>query len=140
MCTICNVPATDEHLASKQHAHYKHTYERLSKGFRIKPDTFACVPCGIFNLSEDVFYRHFNQVGSGHDRDFRRLLRLRDWYCQACGAQCRSKGEWDNHISTAKHVKGKVSYYCTHCDYRTKLAHLVKQHEQTKKHLTASCT
>ena len=60
---------------------------------------------------------------------------MKQWYCEICETQCRTKREYENHITMKKHLKGKIVYHCEKCDYRTQLSHLIKQHEQTKKHL-----
>jgi len=135
-CPHCHVPATEEHLQSKDHAYAKHVAGRVFRGYRVKEDHHMCLPCGVANLTKDVFDRHIlGGHENGHYRDVRKYNKMKAWYCQRCDAQSRSEAEWDNHITTAKHLKGKVDYHCAACEYSTKLAHLVKQHERTNKHI-----
>ena len=129
---IPNMEAYDAHVFKRV---AKHSSEKAKQSGKLH-----CLPCGVvFCFTQEAYDSHIlNQHFNGHARETIKYNRLKRWYCPSCNAQSRSQTEWDNHIETAKHIKGKVEYHCEQCNYKTKLAHLVKQHEQTKKHIQKS--
>jgi len=138
-CNYCNKIKQGDHDGSKEHAFMLRLYSLYKN--KCDPEMKMCLPCGAINMTDEKYERHTHTMNAHgkvpcgyHTKELFRAQQQAKLYCPTCDAQCRSQAEWDNHIATKKHAKDRVDYHCTHCDYRTKLTHLIKQHERTQKH------
>ena len=63
----------------------------------------------------------------------------RQHYCEVCKVQCRSQTEYDNHITTRKHLKQKgeikeKTFHCELCNYTANLKQHYDTHCKSKRH------
>lgn len=97
------------------------------------PVVRRCECCNYETTVGLLYDSHLKSVQ--HERNARREA----LFCKTCNQQCRSKTEYEHHLTTNKHKKGgieepKDEYKCECCNYTTPIKQNFVLHLKSKKH------
>ena len=87
--------------------------------------------CGYCNFRCDT-----NEETEIHYKSEQHIEYMKRWVCSSCNIQLYSANEWDKHLTTSKHkTNSNIMFSCDLCNYTCGKEALLKQHNQSQKHI-----
>lgn len=91
---------------------------------------------GQFGCGYCSFWCDTNEETEIHYKSEQHIEYMKRWVCSSCHIQLYSANEWDKHLTTSKHkTNSNIMFSCDLCKYTTGNQSLLKQHNQTQKHI-----